>query len=615
MTIKILSEKTINRIAAGEVIERPFSVVKELLENSIDAKATKIEIEIIRGGRNLVSVKDNGKGIKKDELNIAIQRHATSKLQEHDINDIKFLGFRGEALPSIASVSNMKIISKAEGNTEAWEINITGGEINSLNPASHNQGTTVEVKDLFFLTPTRLRFLKSERSETTLCVDLVNKLALSYHEISFKLSSNGKEVINVVSQEFPITKDTKRIKAILGEELLNNAVKVNFEKEGVQIQGYVSLPTYQSRTTYSQHFYVNRRLVKDKLLARSLKLAYRNLTHGSYYPAAVLFFTIDPKLVDVNVHPTKSEVRFSDEQLIKSLIIEAVRSAIAGEGLRYSTSSSDQAIALLKKNTNESNTTKKTKNTPISNVLEQHKMLISDKKNFPNDDLSSTQIISDNKENIYLKKIFENDSKQPPEDHSTTYNQFELGMAKCQLDLTYIIAQTQDSLVIVDQHAAHERLVLEKMKKQLSRGKIKAQLLLIPEIIELGQVLTERLLEKTTELKFLGIDLDRNGLSQVIIRKIPAILKNINIKELVKNIAENIHLFEDIGIITEKIEEIYGNIACHSSIRSGRKLNIDEMNALLREMEKIPFSSQCNHGRPTFVKLSFKDIENIFERS
>jgi DNA mismatch repair protein MutL len=632
MTIRVLSTNTINKIAAGEVVDRPLSIVKELVENSIDAGANEIFIEVSRGGRNFISITDNGKGIKKDELELAIERHATSKLNEKDINNIMFLGFRGEALPSIASVSKMKIISKTPDSDEAWEINIEGGKKSEIKPASFVNGTYIEVQDLFFTTPARLKFLKSEASETSACIELVNRLALSCEDISFKFISNKKIVIDTKKQNASVLDSSARIEDILGKQFIENSIKLSSVYEGIKVYGYTSIPTFNSATSLNQYFFINKRIVRDKVLAVSVRAAYRNLIPHNRYPQIVLYLGIDHKFVDVNVHPAKAEVRFRDEQKIKGIIIGAIRNAVVEDTGRSSTKVANDAIRFLTPERYKQNISQKNESTSyikeasqnkknmMYNLITKHEAELGKKSLYTRSDEDSYKAAEKKYDISYISNFVSKEleeletTKEASVCTKSIDNDYPLGFAKCQIDKTYIVAEKSDCLILVDQHAAHERLTLEKIKLQLKDGKVVSQMLLVPEIVDLGDVLTERIMEKKQNLYAFGLGIERNGISQILVRQVPTILQNTDVKAFVKAIAENLYAFGDIDLIHEKIEEVWGNIACYSSIRAGRVLNVEEMNALLRDIESTPLSSQCNHGRPTFVKLQLKDIRKIFER-
>jgi len=615
MPIKILSLNAINRIAAGEVIERPLSVVKELVENALDAQAKKVNIELSRGGRNFISIADDGCGIAKEDLALALKRHATSKLDEDKIDNINFLGFRGEALPSIASVSKLKIISANAG--EAWEISSFGGVTKGIKPSSRQKGTCVEMRDLFFTTPARLKFLKSEVSETTACIDLVNKLALSRPDVTFKLVVNDQEIINC--QGTSEIKD--RIKDIIGKEFIDNSLEFSTRLLGIKVYGFASIPTYNAATSVHQYFFVNKRIIKDKIFSIAVKAAYHSLIPHNRTARIILFMDIANRFVDVNVHPTKAEVRFTDMHKIKSLIIGGISSALINNKARHSTAISTRAVSFLKPQSG--GLSLKIKHKKNNDIVPKGTLCHLSSKH--QGDLQTKVEISNNnnkQESLDIDKLQKKKQytqylsiKPPTEKPAAITGDFPLGFAKCQINKTYIIAEKSGCLILVDQHAAHERIVLENIKKQLLGGIVLGQMLLVPEIVELGNVFTDSIVAKKKQLQQFGFIIERNGISQVLVRQVPAILPNLDIVGFTKTIAENIHVFDDISHLQNKIEEIWGNIACHTSIRAGREMKIEEMNALLREIEDNPMAGQCNHGRPTFVELDFKDIEKIFERT
>lgn len=607
MKIKKLSEKTINRIAAGEVIERPLSVVKELVENSLDADATIIEIEIERGGRNLIMVRDNGFGIAKEDLALALERHATSKLEEDNIVNIAFHGFRGEALPSIASVSEMSVSSRARSADQAWQLEIKGGEVSSPIPARLQAGTEMVVKNLFIYTPNRLRFLKSESNELSNIVDIVERFAISHPQVSFKLHSNGKQLLYYPAQEEDIFTDKSRIINVMGQEFIDNALQVNKARDGIVIKGWVTQPTYSRKTMATNFIYVNKRIIRDKFFNSIIKISYQGLVPHDRHPQAILFLEIDPQLVDVNVHPTKAEVRFQDEHNLRGMIISAIRAAIAESTTATSSPSPISAPQIIERKQmpmvySPHNSTNK----PIYNkAAEQQKF-----------DFQAPSINKDNiKTSLYSQSLAANAEEKVEPEVTISTKKLDLGLAKCQINNTFIIAENEEGLVIIDQHAAHERLVLERMKKQLAQGKLQSQPLLIPEIIELGVANTELLLTVQEKLHQFGIVLERNGITQVIVYEMPYLLSKMDIQQLLEDICDTLKADEGISFLSAKIEEILGNIACHDSIRAGRYMVVEEMNSLLREMENTPFSAQCNHGRPTFKKISLQELRKIFERS
>ncbi len=587
--IHLLSEKTINRIAAGEVIDRPVSVVKELVENAIDAGAKNITVMLERGGHNLISVSDDGCGIDATELPTALARHATSKLNEEDINNISFYGFRGEALPSIGSVAKMRLISKPSDAPHAYEISIEGGDIGAIKPAARADGTTIEVRDIFSFTPVRLKFLKSELSEKLAVLEILHRFALANPDIGFKYIYEA----NTIFECKPASDLNQRILEILGEKFIANSRPFDIISDNIALHGFAGLPTYNHANSSRQYTFVNRRTIKDKTVFSALKVAYQNLIPQGKHPALVLFMTIDPYAVDVNVHPSKVEVRFRDEQRVRSLIVSTLR-----ETLRQPLVTSTPQVAPIKA---QAHTWQNFSN-PFpgrAQITEAHEIQ-RPAYTAPTPQPSSVAALKTNVAEL----------KQPE-----IVVSYPLGEAKCQIGELYIIAENDEGLVIVDQHAAHERLVLEKLKDQLKSGAIKSQLLLVPEIIELGQLQAASLLAHAGELKNLGLTVEKNGITQVMVREIPVIFNNTSIKELIADLAAYIYENDSVDILEKKRDDILGNFACHYSIRSGRKLNIHEMNAVLRDIENTDFAGQCNHGRPTYIILNKTQLANMFERN
>ncbi len=605
MPIRILPSNLVNQIAAGEVIERPSSVVKELVENAIDAGATSIEVTLVGGGKNLIIVSDNGKGMTKNELMLATERHATSKLPDDNLFNIKFLGFRGEALPSIASVSRMSIISRYQGSECAWKINIEGGKKSDPQPAAHTQGTRIEVRDLFYATPVRLKFLKADASETAQCVDMLNRIALANPNVGFYLYADDKKKVNLpVCQGDLFEARLQRLSDVMGKTFSENSLLIKAEREDVKISGYVSLPTLNKANSLSQYLFVNNRPVRDKLLLGAIKGAYQDVLASNRYPMCALFFDVNPNNVDVNVHPTKAEVRFYDNALIRGLLVSSIRQAlINGDKKTAHTLDLDQIIQ---------------DNIPdFSNItetasLQEHQMPTAFQYSY-----SPRKTFTQNKlpelESIYSVKVESTDT------HLTALPQQEtegiLGQAKAQFHNTYIISQTEDSIVIIDQHAAHERIVMEKLKDHLLKEKRPAsQMLLIPEVVDLSGSEKVALLENVAELSKLGLEIEEFGSTAVLVREIPALLKNCEVETLIHDLAEEMTEWGKGFSLEKKMHLVCATLACHGSVRAGRALNIDEMNKLLRDMEQTEHSGQCNHGRPTYVKLSLSEIEKLFER-
>jgi len=595
MSIRILPSNLVNQIAAGEVVERPASVVKELVENAIDAGATSIEIRLIDGGKSLISVADNGKGMFPEELNMAVERHATSKLPDDNLFNINFLGFRGEALPSIASVSRLSIVSKTKNADSAWKIEVVGGDKKEVVPAAFNQGTKIEVRDLFFTTPARLKFLKTSSAETAQCYDIIQRIALANPQIAFSFYENDKKkLILPICNGDLFEARLERVAAIMGKEFGENSIKVNAERENIRIYGYVSLPTLNKANSLSQFLFVNNRPVRDKLLLGALKGAYQDVLASGRYPLCALFFEIDPRDVDVNVHPAKAEVRFYDNNLIRGLLIGAIRNA-----LNLYANKTYNTLNLNDFNVGDINN-------PEDNILHEPVFPNRIYQSQPYQMHKQTELPElERKFSVRVENV---------DDVVERSDVGYMGFAKAQFHDTYIISQSEDSIIITDQHAAHERIVMEKLKTGLKNGNIVSQILLIPEIVDLQPAEKNRILAASGELAKLGMILEEFGTSAVIVREVPALLGDIDVKNLVEDIAQQMAEWGNGFELTEKLHSVCATIACHGSVRAGRRLNIEEMNKLLRDMEKTPHSGQCNHGRPTYIELKIKDIAHLFDR-
>lgn len=596
MSIRLLPDTLVNQIAAGEVIERPAAVVKELVENALDAGATDIAVHLRDGGQSLILVTDNGSGMTPEELPMAILRHATSKLPSDDLLLIRSLGFRGEALPSIGAVARLTISSRKTGGADGAKIVITGGAVEAVQPAPVPQGTRVEVRDLFFATPARLKFLKTPRAEGDQARDVIERLALSRADVAFALHEEGRR-----SLQFSVSGMTAdallrtRIGAVLGDEFLASAVPVTLTREGVTISGFIGLPTYNRPTSTQQFLFVNGRPVKDKLLYAAVRGGYGDLLPGGRHPVLALYVTLPERDVDVNVHPAKAEVRFRDPSMIRGALVTAMRQALQLYGQNATQSLTPHLVAALHRGHDF------TYPTPADAVgfHEPRQAPLAYHSTAYNGALAFAHVPTARVEAI------------PDADPASPYR---LGAARAQLHGNYIVAQTGDSLVIVDQHAAHERITLEKMKAALAAGGIKRQILLIPEIVDLGDVAAGRLLARADELAELGFVVEPFGDGNVLVREVPALLGDADIKGLTRDLAEEVAAFGTTETLREKLDHICGTIACHGSVRSGRVLNGEEMNALLRQMENIPNSGQCNHGRPTYIELKLADLEKLFER-
>ena len=620
MPIRILPSTLVNQIAAGEVIERPASVVKELVENAIDAGATSIEVTLVDGGKGLIAVVDNGKGMDKDELALAVERHATSKLPDDDLFHINFLGFRGEALPSIASVARVSITSRQKDSENAWKIEVNGGEKQDIMPAAYPLGTRIEVRDIFFATPARLKFLKTSAAETGQCIDMLNRIAMANPQISFSLISDGKKKVNLnACQGELFDARLKRLSEVMGKEFAQNSVLIDAERESVKISGYVSLPTLNRANSLSQYLFVNGRPVRDKLLLGALKGAYQDVLASNRYPMCALFFDVNPAYVDVNVHPTKAEVRFYDNALVRGLLVSAVRQALSQGAERAADTLDVSHLVEISEPIGEVAEAAKPDfedNCLCSGILQEHSLPVS--KSFyqsimPRPVLKRQANLPE-LERAYSVKVDEAATTGIPSDTMSSAVGY-LGLAKAQFHDTYIISQSEDSIIIVDQHAAHERIVMEKLKQSLMNNQqVATQILLIPEIVDLSLSDKTRILENADGLKQLGLVVEEFGTTAVIVREVPALLKDCDVKKLVVDLTEEMAEWGKEFTLTQKMHLACATIACHGSVRAGRKLTIDEMNHLLREMEHTERSGQCNHGRPTYVELKIKNIEKLFER-
>lgn len=605
--IRRLSDTTINRIAAGEVVERPSSVIKELVENALDAGSTKIEVILEQSGKNLIKVIDNGCGISKDDLPIAVRRHTTSKLIEDDIMNITSFGFRGEALPSIASVSRMEIVSKPRTQDIAYSINIEGGDISDVKKASLAEGTKITIKDLFFATPARLKFLRSDRAELAACADIIKRMAISYPKVEFSLTHNNKNLLKLKPSE-----DQKsRIAAIMGEDFIRNAMELNVDRDNIAISGYTSLPTYNKATSEDQYLYINKRPVKDKVLTSAMRVAYQDYLAGGRFAVANIFIEVSPHFVDVNVHPAKTEVRFRDVNLVRGILISSIKDVLFKGSGRVADTVSEKAIGSF---------------TP-SNFA--YVSAPSHQTQFKSADTSRPFSLPSeltNTENMPLNQALNQLVTEAPPEIRTREEEirkidksaelFPLGSAIAQVADTYIISQTPNSIIITDQHAAHERLTYEKLKKNLAKGEILTQRLLMPEIVELScERRAAALADKSEDFKKYGFVFDSFSKKSIVVNEVPSVIANSNIQQLVSDIADNLLEIEEQTALNELQEHILETYACHHSIRAGRRLSIIEMNGLLREMEATEGSGQCNHGRPTHITLKLKDIEKLFGRS
>lgn len=603
MTIKQLPETLINQIAAGEVIERPSSAAKELIENAIDAGATRIEIATSGGGKGLIRITDNGCGMSAADLELAVRRHCTSKISS-TLDDIHTLGFRGEALPSIGSVARLSITSRLHGADGGSMVAVHGGKFMEARPAAANPGTVVEVRDLFFATPARLKFLKTERAEAGAITEVVKRMAIAFPRIRFVLSGTDRSML-----EFPATGDDHlaRMSQVLGEEFRDNAILINAAREDVALKGYAGVPTFNRGNSAHQYAFVNGRPVQDKLILSAIRGAYAETIPQGRYPVAVLALTLDPALVDVNVHPAKSDVRFRDPGLVRGLIVGALREALAREGDRAATTGASSMLTAFRPGFSPSFSSNPSRPAPWSPATSPSR---------PWSPASAPHLAEAAQAGLEgmgapsarAADVSFSASESPPPS-------WRLGAARAQLHENYIIAQTDDGLVIVDQHAAHERLVFEEMRKALHSKRPASQVLLIPEIIDLPEEDCDRLMAHAEGFDALGLAVERFGPGAVAVRETPAMLGEVNVQGLVRQLADEIAEWDRATSLSAKLEYVAATMACHGSVRSGRRLRPEEMNALLRQMENTPGSGQCNHGRPTYIELKLADIERLFGRS
>ena len=585
--IKQLSEAAANRIAAGEVVERPSSAIKELVENSVDAGASRIDISYSDGGKTLIVVKDDGHGIAENQLQLALSRHATSKIDGSDLLNINTFGFRGEALPSMGAVGRLTITSRIKNVTMGSKITVNGGLINKIRPAPSTIGTVVELRDLFHATPARLKFLRTDRSESGAISDVVKRLAMAEPFIGFTLrdvTSGGEG--RIIFRADPETGDLfdamhGRLTKILGVDFSKNCFRIEAEREGISLTGYASLPTYSRGSSIFQYVFVNGRHVKDKNLLSALRAAYSDFLPNGRYPVVALFVECDFERVDVNVHPAKAEVRFREPGIVRGLVVSGLRHALAEEGHRSSSTIADATLGSFKK----------FESSP-------------DKENYQMNYSRSGSISKPNIDQVGFLEL-QNDfsARNQSEEVFDELISNKLGAARAQVHENYILSQTSDGIIIVDQHAAHERLVYERLKKQMSLNGVSSQTLLIPEIIELSEQDSALLMEISVELDRFGLGIENFGGSSIIVRETPAILGEVNSKNLILDILDELKETSHTNLVKEKLDAILSRIACHGSIRSGRIMRAEEMNALLREMEVTPHSGQCNHGRPTYVEL------------
>jgi DNA mismatch repair protein MutL len=599
LTVRRLPETVINRIAAGEVVERPASVIKELVENALDAGARRVEISIRDGGKSLIAVTDDGGGMTPDDLLLAIERHATSKLPDLDLQNIATLGFRGEALPSIGAISRLAITSRAAGADAAWSLSVEGGKVGTPAPAAQSAGTRVEVRDLFYATPARLKFLRSDRAETAQITDVVNRLAMARPDVAFTLADETRTRLRADAAQGDLLESRlARLSVIMGRDFAANALPIDAERDGIRLTGYAGVPTLNRATAAMQFLFVNGRPVRDRLLTGAVRGAYADFLSRNRHPMVALFLEIDPAAVDVNVHPAKTEVRFRDPGLVRGLIVGGLKHALAAAGHRASTTVSAAALGAMGPHP-----------APPGPGFAHG----------PRYHPSRSSAAGLSEPAAAFQAPLDGGVPLPPEARADApledgQSDYPLGAARAQLHDTYVLAQTANGVVLVDQHAAHERLVYERMKAALAAEGVPRQGLLIPEVVELDETAAQRLLDRRDELEQLGLTIEGFGPGAVVVREVPALLGAVDAAGLVRDLADEIAALGEAHGLKEKLEEVCGTMACHGSVRAGRRLTVEEMNALLREMEATPHSGQCNHGRPTYVELQLADIERLFGR-
>jgi len=611
MPIRRLPAETVNRIAAGEVVERPASAVKELVENALDAEARQVEVQADGGGLSRILVADDGAGLGPEDLPLAIERHATSKLGpdaagDYDLLNIFTLGFRGEALPSIGSVARLSIASRVRVAADAYAIQVDGGAVSGVTPAAFPgpHGARVEVRDLFYATPARLKFMKSERTESQAIVEEIKRQAMAHEDVAFSLDIDGRRILRLPAEVKGPDGRLARLSAIMGREFSDNALAIDYVRDGIALTGFAGLPTLNRGNAAHQYLFVNGRPVRDRLLQGALRGAYADFLARDRHPLVALYIDLDANQVDVNVHPAKAEVRFRDPALVRGLIVGGLRHTLAGAGHRASTSVADDVLSHARPGYGFA------PQGPSPQGFSTYAMggwqPVTPQGRAP--DLPGLSDVSGRTEPI--PSGFAEAGTPTPFDPID----FPLGAARAQVHETYIVAQTRDGMILVDQHAAHERLVYERMKSEMERGGVARQVLLLPEVVELDPAEAERVADRAEELAALGLIVEPFGPGALLVRETPALLGETDVRGLIRDIADDLAENGQALALKERLQEVCSTMACHGSVRAGRRLTATEMNALLREMEATPHSGQCNHGRPTYVELKLADIERLFGR-
>ena len=594
MPVRQLPEALVNRIAAGEVVERPASVVKELVENALDAGASRIEVVLAGGGARLIRVTDDGSGMSPADLSLAVERHATSKLAGDDLDAIATLGFRGEALPSIGSVARLSIATRTRNATNASEILVDGGKKSEVRPGALGEGTRIEVRDLFYATPARLKFMKSERAENAAAVEAVRRLALARPDVAFTLVAEDRAPVTYAARGDGMEGRLARMADVLGAELRDNAVPAEGERDGVSVSGLAGLPTFSRANSLAQYLFVNGRPVRDKVLLGAVRAAYSDLLHGDRHPVVALFLTLDPREVDVNVHPAKTEVRFRDPGLVRGLLIRALKDALGQGAMRSATTGAARLVGFARRSPGGFRSAGGWRGSAAPAFA----------PGFAEEDQAVFATLADPSADVRA-----NIAPATPD-----LLDKPLGAARAQLHETYIVAQTRDGLVVVDQHAAHERIVYEKLKAALERDGVSRQILLVPQVVDLDPADSSALVERAGELARLGLVIEAFGQGAILVREVPALLGDTDAASLVRDLAEHMAEWDQSLPLERRLLAVASSMSCHGSVRAGRRLKPEEMNALLREMEVTENAGQCNHGRPTYVELKLEDIEKLFGR-
>ena len=597
MPVRQLPETIVNRIAAGEVVERPASVVKELVENALDAGASRIDIFTDGGGRRRIGITDNGGGMTHADLALAVDRHATSKLDDEDLLRIRTLGFRGEALPSIGAVARLTITTRHKSEPHAWTMSVEGGAKSAIVPAALTQGTRVEVSDLFYATPARLKFLKTDRTEAEAIREAVRRLAMARPDVAFTLAGEERAPVTWAAALPGAPGQLTRLGDILGADFRAAAIPVASEREGVRVEGYAATPSLTRANALGQYLFVNGRPVRDKLIVGAVRAAYADYLPRDRHPVLALFVTLDPQEVDANVHPAKTEVRFRNAGLVRALIVHALKDGLAREGQRTAANSDGAALASFRPAFSPRPANWDWRRSPASPAFAY------DRAPEFAERAQSTFDVGAPSADVRFEAAPAPDLLDRP-----------LGAARTQIHENYIVAQTRDGLIVVDQHAAHERIVYERLKASLAENGVQRQMLLIPEIVELDEATVEKLLARADELGQFGLAIESFGPGAVAVRETPSLLGRANAAGLLRDLAEHMAEWDEALPLERRLLHVAATMACHGSVRSGRILKPEEMNALLREMEATPNSGQCNHGRPTYVELKLADIEKLFGR-